>query len=85
MQCNGYLDSKITYRFEGTRLLYQLLMCCGLCCQRLQAEVDQWQKSVDALNAMAQKLVDEYSQDDTTKIKQNIDKINQRWTQLLSG
>ena len=47
-------------------------------------EVEQWQTKVDALNATARKLLEEYSGDDTAKVKDSIDKTNARWTQLLS-
>ena len=53
--------------------------------QKLSDEVEQWQKRVDALNHMSRKLQEEYSNcDDTTKVKTDIDKINARWTHLLS-
>ena len=52
--------------------------------QALAEEVEQWQTKVDALNTTARKLLEEYSGDDTAKVRQSIDKTNARWTQLLS-
>ncbi|XP_013413171.1 dystrophin isoform X2 [Lingula anatina] len=50
----------------------------------VECEVDQWKKSVTTLNSMANKLVEDYSKDNTNKIKMNIDRINARWQHLLS-
>jgi len=50
--------------------------------KKLQQEVDQWKKKVDALNKAAKKLIDEYGEDDTSKITSSNEKLNKRWTQL---
>ncbi|KAI8520838.1 hypothetical protein Bbelb_005920 [Branchiostoma belcheri] len=42
----------------------------------------QWQPSIEAVNELAQKLISDYSNDDTSKIKQMIDRVNSRWQQL---
>ena len=52
--------------------------------QKLQQEVSHWQKRVDALNEMAQKLVAEYNSDDTSKVKDTIAQMNNRWQQFKS-
>ena len=51
--------------------------------QKLGEEVDQWEKKVDALNHMANKLVDEYNSDDVVKVKAIVEKDNNKWTSLV--
>ena len=52
--------------------------------QKTQDEVDSWQKKVDNLTHQAQKLCDEYQNDDTSKIKTMVEDIKSEWTRLLS-
>ncbi|XP_074662188.1 dystrophin-like [Tubulanus polymorphus] len=50
--------------------------------KKIKEEIDQRQRTVKGLNRMAEKLVDEYKQDDPSKIKQNIDHINAKFSSL---
>jgi NAD-dependent SIR2 family protein deacetylase len=52
--------------------------------QQLLVEIEQRNRSVKGLNRMAEKLMEDYSQDDTTKIKQSIDQVNSKFTNLLT-
>ncbi|XP_064628408.1 dystrophin-like isoform X4 [Lineus longissimus] len=52
--------------------------------KQLLVEIEQRNRSVKGLNRMAEKLMEDYSQDDTTKIKQSIDQVNSKFTNLLT-
>lgn len=56
-------------------------MAC--CVQKQQQELDQWQKRVDAMNHMAQKLIEDYEDDDNTKVKDTVENTNSKWYRLL--
>jgi hypothetical protein len=49
----------------------------------LQTEVDEKQKTMDDLKKLASKLIDEYSQEDTSYIKLQLEKAMNRWSALL--
>ena len=50
--------------------------------QKLQQETTQWQKRVDTLNQMADRLITEYNSDDTSKVKDTVALMNTRWQQF---
>ena len=52
--------------------------------QKIQEEVDSWKKKVGNLNHMADKLCDEYTNDDTSKIKTQKEDLNNKWAHVLS-
>lgn len=52
--------------------------------QHFHAEVIQWKAPVDSLTKMFQKLISDYSQDDTRKVQAVVDSIQQRYTRLTS-
>lgn len=51
--------------------------------QQLQSEVDERQRIIDKLKKLASKLIDEYSTDDTSHIKLQLEKAMNRWSTLL--
>ncbi|XP_063403799.1 dystrophin-like isoform X1 [Mytilus trossulus] len=51
--------------------------------KRLQTEVDERQKMIDSLKKLASKLIDEYSQEDTSHVKLHLEKAMNRWSTLL--
>uniref|UniRef100_T1IRG4 Protein detached n=1 Tax=Strigamia maritima TaxID=126957 RepID=T1IRG4_STRMM len=48
----------------------------------LSNEIQHYRPTVDAVNRMAQKLMADYHQDDTRKVKTITDRVNQRFSQL---
>ncbi|XP_060563443.1 dystrophin-like [Ruditapes philippinarum] len=50
----------------------------------LQAEVEDWQVKADNLKQLANKLIEEYREDDTSLIKLQLEKIMNRWSALLN-
>ncbi|XP_053396069.1 dystrophin-like isoform X7 [Mercenaria mercenaria] len=50
----------------------------------LQAEVEEWQVKADNLKQLANKLIEEYREDDTSLIKLQLEKIMNRWSALLN-
>uniref|UniRef100_A0A8W8JFQ6 Dystrophin n=1 Tax=Magallana gigas TaxID=29159 RepID=A0A8W8JFQ6_MAGGI len=51
--------------------------------KQLQSEVDERQRIIDKLKKLASKLIDEYSTDDTSHIKLQLEKAMNRWSTLL--
>ena len=51
--------------------------------QRLHAEAVPWQEKVDALHVMAQKLVEQYRNDDVTQVNNSISETDKRWKALM--
>ncbi|XP_072178254.1 dystrophin-like [Diadema setosum] len=45
-------------------------------------EVEQWKPCIDAVSESGERLTSEYREDDTTRIKQVLDGILQRWTKI---
>lgn len=59
------------------------LSCC-FCLQKLQEEVQNWQPKVDDFNKMADKMVEQFSSDDLSGLKDAVAKVNAGWTSLLA-
>ena len=59
-------------------------MILWLVLQTLQTEVSEWQIKADNLKQLSNKLIDEYRQDDTSLIKQQLEKIMNRWSAFLN-
>ncbi|XP_078330229.1 dystrophin-like isoform X4 [Crassostrea virginica] len=51
--------------------------------KQLQSEVDERQRIIDSLKKLASKLIIEYSTDDTSHIKLQLEKAMNRWSTLL--
>lgn len=51
--------------------------------QRLQAEAEPWKSKLSALHVMAQKIVEQYRNDDVTQIKTTVADVDKRWTVIL--
>ncbi|KAJ8315397.1 hypothetical protein KUTeg_007547 [Tegillarca granosa] len=49
----------------------------------LQSEVEERQKIIDSLKKLASKLIDDYSKDDTSHVKLQLEKAMNRWSSLL--
>ncbi|KAK7483286.1 hypothetical protein BaRGS_00025453, partial [Batillaria attramentaria] len=52
--------------------------------QALQEEVDSHQAVVDGLRKMAEKLIEEYSEDDTRNARTQLERLSNRWSRLLN-
>ncbi|XP_069136952.1 dystrophin-like isoform X1 [Argopecten irradians] len=51
--------------------------------QALQKEVDERQRIIDNVKKLASKLIDEYSHDDTSHVRLQLEKAMNRWSTLL--
>ncbi|KAK3089530.1 hypothetical protein FSP39_004327 [Pinctada imbricata] len=51
--------------------------------KKIQSEVDDRQKMMDKIKQLAHKLIEDYSQDDTSYIKLQVEKTMNRWSALL--
>ncbi|XP_077976931.1 dystrophin-like isoform X2 [Glandiceps talaboti] len=47
-------------------------------------EVDQWRPCVDKVSDSGHKLITEYSNDDTSRIRQILENLNLRWTTIIN-
>ncbi|KAL8624968.1 hypothetical protein ACOMHN_039855 [Nucella lapillus] len=52
--------------------------------ENLQEEVSSRQQTVDQLKAQAEKLIDDYSHDDTSNTRTQLERLNNRWSCLLN-
>ncbi|XP_041352153.1 dystrophin-like isoform X2 [Gigantopelta aegis] len=50
----------------------------------LQEEVNQRQEAVDNLKRLAEKLIEDYSQDDTRQVGLQLERLSNRWSTLLN-
>jgi len=51
--------------------------------QRLKAEVLPWHQKVSTLRSLAEKLIDGYCNDDSSKVRATVGRLDHRWTTLL--
>jgi len=51
--------------------------------QRLKAEVLPWHQKVSTLRSLAEKLIDGYSSDDSSRVRATVGRLDHRWTTLL--
>jgi len=51
--------------------------------QRLKAEVLPWHQKVSTLRSLAEKLIDGYCNDDSSKVRATVCRLDHRWTTLL--
>ncbi|XP_067674722.1 dystrophin-like isoform X3 [Haliotis asinina] len=52
--------------------------------KKLQEEVNQRQDTVDNLKRLAEKLIDDYNQDDTRQVRLQLERLTNRWSTLLN-
>ena len=52
--------------------------------QTLQEEVNARQTTVDQLKGQAEKLIQDYSDDDTNNTRTQLERLNNRWSCLLN-
>ncbi|KAL3882693.1 hypothetical protein ACJMK2_029006, partial [Sinanodonta woodiana] len=50
----------------------------------LESEVREWQEKADSLKRLADKLVEEYREDDTSSVKLKLERAMNRWSTLLN-
>jgi hypothetical protein len=51
--------------------------------QKQQQELEEWQKKIDAMNHIAQKLIEDYEDDDNSKVKDTVEQANSKFYRLL--
>ena len=52
--------------------------------QKLQEEVNSRQDTVDELKRLAERLIEDYSDDDTHNTRTQLERLNNRWSCLLN-
>ena len=61
-----------------------LSTCYTPCFQSLETEVGDWQSKADSLKQLANKLISDYKEDDTSLINLQLEKLLNRWSTVLN-